>query len=607
MTTRRGTHWLFAGLAALFLSGGAGAQEPDMVLDTLKIDHPRLILLDGDVERIRGHIETNETAAHLYRELKREADGLMDEDTVEYRIVGPRLLTQSRRCLDRVYTLALMHRLDGEAKYLDRAVKELMAAAAFPDWNPSHFLDTAEMTHAFAIGYDWLFHDLTPDVRATLAEAIVEKGLMAAKRFYGEDGWWVRSTHNWNQVCNGGIGIGALAVGDEYPELSAYVLSKGLKSIPRAIHSYYPDGGWNEGPGYWHYATRYTVYFLAALQTALGRDFGLTKMEGLDNAGTFRIHFTSPTELTFNYADAGSRAGGAHEMFWLAKEYNRPVYAWHQRQRLQSPHALDLIWFTPEGDSPSESGLPLDARYHGIDVAFLRSSWDDPDAVFVGFKGGDNQANHSHLDLGSFVLDALGVRWAVDLGGDNYNLPGYFGNKRWTYYRLRTESHNTLLIDQENQDPRAKAPIVDFESKDDWAHAVADLSDAYENAERVHRGVAMIDRRHVLIQDEIEAGSPVDIEWGMLTPADISIDGHTAILEEEGKRLRVTILGPADARFEIHGANPPEPQRQNPGIQKLAVRFPEKREAARLAVLFTPLTGDGDEAPEFDVRPLGEW
>ena len=52
-----------------------------------------------------------------------------------------------------------------------------MAAAAFEDWHPPHFLDTAEMTNAVAIGYDWLYDVLTPEQRATLKTAIIEKGL----------------------------------------------------------------------------------------------------------------------------------------------------------------------------------------------------------------------------------------------------------------------------------------------------------------------------------------------------------------------------------------------------------------------------------------------
>ena len=105
---------------------------------------------------------------------------------------------------------------------------------------------------------------------------------------------------------------------------------------------------------------------------------------------------------------------------------------------------------------PGSSPPPLDKLFRGIDVAFFRSAGNDKDAFFVGFKGGDNKANHSHLDLGTFVLDALGQRWALDLGSDDYNLPGYFGKQRWNYYRLRTEGHNTLTIEGENQNPEAR-------------------------------------------------------------------------------------------------------------------------------------------------------
>src|SRR6266851_4042147 len=82
------------------------------------------------------------------------------------------------------HPLALVYRISGETKYLERAVTELRAAAAFPDWNPSHFLDVAEMTHAFAIGYDWLFHDLSPEDRALFRKAITEKGLDEAIKIY---------------------------------------------------------------------------------------------------------------------------------------------------------------------------------------------------------------------------------------------------------------------------------------------------------------------------------------------------------------------------------------------------------------------------------------
>lgn len=70
---------------------------------------------------------------------------------------------------------------------------------------------------------------------------------------------------------------------------------------------------------------------------------------------------------------------------------------------------------------------PLDRWFRGVDVVSMRGSW-SANTTFVACKGGDNRSNHAHLDLGTFVMDALGVRWACDLGSDAYTLPGYFDN-----------------------------------------------------------------------------------------------------------------------------------------------------------------------------------
>ena len=82
---------------------------------------------------------------------------MIEDPPVVHRLIGPRLLDQSRAALRRISTLAGLYRLDGDHRKADRARLEMLAAAAFPDWNPSHFLDVAEMTNALAIGYDWLY------------------------------------------------------------------------------------------------------------------------------------------------------------------------------------------------------------------------------------------------------------------------------------------------------------------------------------------------------------------------------------------------------------------------------------------------------------------
>ena len=150
-----------------------------------------------------------------------------------------------------------------------------------------------------------------------------------------------------------------------------------------------------------------------------------------------------------------------------------------------------------------------------------------------------NTATPGHLDLGSVVIDALGERWAVDLGPDYFALPDYFGPLRWTYFRLRTESHNTIQVDGRNQELQATAPIVAFNDDGYRAFAVTDLSAAYRPAvTRARRGVALVDGRDVLIQDEIDGAGSSDgrLADGHARAGDLSRDAPSSCARTGGPR-----------------------------------------------------------------------
>jgi hypothetical protein len=589
------------------------------LLAQLHKGHPRLLASSNDFTQLTQRIAADPALQSWRTRLRQRAQEIIAAPPSRYEIPdGLRLLETSRRVVNRVYVLGLLHRLEGNPAYAQRAWQELDAAARFPDWNTRHFLDTAEMTHAFAVAYDWLYGSWTPEQRALVQQAMVDKGLKPALALYRTGGWWTQARHNWNQVCNGGIGMGALALAEVEPELAGQILEAALKSLQLAMAEFAPDGAWKEGPGYWNYATSYNVVFLAALQTALGADFGLSQIDGFAQTGLFPIYLTGPLGRTFNYADGGDQAIRAPQMFWLARRFNQPIYAWFERQAA-TPAPLDLLWCGSNSAGPASAGLPLDKYFRGAEVAVFRSEWENPKALFLGFKAGDNQANHSHLDLGSFVFDALGARWAVELGADNYNLPGYFGAQRWHYYRLRAEGQNTLLLNPgpgPDQDPSAAARLVRFQSKPAKALAIADLTPAYDkSARKVWRGIALLDRGQLLIQDEIQAAQPAQLWWFMHTPAAIVIenDGRAATLQQAGVQLRAEILSPAQAAFEIRDAQPlpgsPHPDRQagNKDIRKLAIHLAGITDC-RLAVRLVPLPRKESPAPQPPkLASLSEW
>jgi hypothetical protein len=375
--------------------------------------------------------------------------------------------------------------------------------------------------------------------------------------------------------------------------------------------------------------------YIDALDTALGNDFGVADAPGFSSTGDYHIQADGPTYLLSNFGDAG--IGGASptaQMFWFARRFHKPFYAAHERDiaRLndlaihpaQAGHGeqpdtrttgrgrfalMLLIWSAQQAQAPdahSNAQLPLVQSFARVDQAYLRSAWNDPDAWYIGFKGGDAHASHGHLDLGSFVMDAFGQRWASDLGPDSYGLPGYFGPKRWSYYRMRTEGHNTLTIDGQNEDLDSKAPLTSTGAMGKTLYSIADLSQAYKGKlTSWNRGVALMDKQRILVQDEIAPAQPVDVVWNFHTFAavEISKDGRSAMLSEGGVTLEARILSPASARFDTVSTQPPPPQEPNPGLTNLVIPLVRQSTPQTIAVLFTK-SGDPTRP---HIKPLSTW
>jgi hypothetical protein len=557
-------------------------------LRLLRPGHPRLVLLDSELDKIRVATKENALAKRIFGDLEKECDRLLSVPPVRYELTGNRLQTQTRRAVDRITTLALMYRLSGRDPWLRRAIMELKACAEFRDWNPARFVDTAEMTHAFAIGYDWLFNALSPEERGWVRDALIAKGLDQAWPIYQQKARWTQEHFNANIVCNSAMIMGALAVADETHDKASEIVRAALESIPHGLNTYGADGGWPEGPTYGAYATRYACLFFASLDTALGNDYGLSGFHGVDRAGRFRVYSISPSNRIFSFGDGPDDPGLAPEMFWMAKRFNNPVYAWSEQKQLERsvhPDAYDLAWFVREARAPQAPAWPLDAVFHGVGAAMFRSSWEDTNGLFLAVKAGSNNVPHAHFDLGSFMFDAGGVRWALDYDDGDVNVQTV---QKPPLYTIRTESHNTLLIDGENQDARAEARITRQELGQDFSWVQLDLSKANPRVKQWTRRIGMAQRQAVLIEDALHSDQPVEAIWGMMTDADISPNGPTATLHKNGWNLSVEIRTPRHAVFDVMPVRAGFGQPQNAKFQKLIVRLLEKVTDLDLNIVLTP-------------------
>ena len=581
-------------------------------LSTLQQSHPRLLLTDARLQELKS-LSFSDTKLKKYADdVVAQADKDLTKAVIQHILIGPRLLDKSRECLSRVYNLAFAYRWTGNEKYLNGAISNLNTVCAFADWNPSHFLDVAEMTHAVAIGYDWLYNNIDLQTRDYIKSRLLLLGLEEGKKAYAANAWWAKSEFNWNQVCNSGLLIGALSVAETNPDIALYILPKAIENLPYALKSYGPDGVWSEGPGYWGYATDYTSYGISALQSALGDTFGLTLLSGMDITGYFPIYSAGPTGYMLNYADAGekSKLGAPHPDMWLAGVYKNNHFSDFVHDQLvgSTANVYDVIWYRPYANSAAQRDLD---KYFGGSVAlwFSRASWTDANTLWVGIKAGYNKVNHAHLDIGNFEMDALGVRWARDLGSDDYNLPDYFGALRYTYYRLETLSHNLPLLNGQNQREDATSKFIKHAEAVSEPFSILDFTEAYKDfASSVQRGIKVVDgRKSILIQDEFVLAKSATIAWGMTTDATIQlISTKEAELTLSGKKLTARILSPSNAVFSVESAQQLAPQKTNTGVNRLMAKTAAITGNVTFSILLAPqwTTTPGNYSA---IIPLSKW
>jgi hypothetical protein len=601
---------LFLGLVFIFFAcqkEESTAQVPKITLpaslSSLQMNHPRLMLTNERIAELKKLQSTDPILDKYIKAVIASANSMVTRAPLTRTLIGPRLLDVSRELLNRTTHLAIAYHFTGDKKYVNAAVSNMRTVCEFSDWNPSHFLDVAEMSNGVAIGYDWLYSVIPETDRVFILNGLKSKGLEAYKKNYAS-AWWAKGDNNWNQVCNGALIVASLAIAETDPAYADEYIPKAIANLPYSNKFYAPDGAWYEGPGYWSYATEYLSYGMSALKSALGTFNGLENTEGLSKSGFAPMLTTGPTNYILNFADSGENSKGTTSaaMFFLANTYSNADISNYLHAYMAETSSLakpfHVVWYkSPSNASPT---LPLDHYLRGDvnDLVIMRSSWTDKFATWVGFKSGTNSSNHSHLDLGNFELDAGGVRWAKDLGSDDYNLDGYWtmgvGGKRWTYYRLGSLSHNVALLGNKNQYELAKATFTNTDLNKAEPSATLDLTQAYrEFSSSSTRKITLINnRKDVLIEDNFSLKSATEVAWGMTTDQSIDILPSGKVILRNStittKTLEAEIISPMGAKFSIESAKKTAPEKLNSNSQRLMVRIANQTGNVKLQIKLSP-------------------
>ena len=139
-------------------------------------------------------------------------------------------------------------------------------------------------------------------------------------------------------------------------------------------------------------------------------------------------------------------------MMFFGEQFNVPMYTLYQRERSDAPEPLSvrlfmvhgwyhctelkvqMFWYNPEVTGDWWDGLALDHSFDDSNDTWvsMRASWTDPNQLYAGevfsikianrsnlimylaMKAGKLEGHQTHgdLDVGDFVFEALGQRWA---------------------------------------------------------------------------------------------------------------------------------------------------------------------------------------------------
>ena len=562
----------------------------------LRKSKPRLVLNSELVKMLQSKIKSDPVVRNMYKAIQLNAASIREKPFLERELEGRRLLGVSREMLYRINMLGIVYLVEKDPVILKRINDEVVAVCNFSDWNPSHYLDVAEMAMAVAFALDWTAGKLPASTIELAQNALIEKGIKPSWPDDGKIPGWAHGTNNWNQVCNGGMIAASIAIAEKDPDLAARTIKRALDGLPEALAEYMPDGVYPEGSTYWDYGTSFSVTTAAMLESAFGTDFGHLDYPGFKESAVFRVLCNAPSGWYYNFADCGDRRGmqGDVTLAWFASKTGNRVFFEKERflrpaeemGKLSRLAGAALVWIA-QYQEKGEEKVPAAWRGDGANpIVIFTGGEDDPRKYYFGGKGGRGTVNHGNMDAGSFIFELDGVRWSVDPGNQDYNALEKTGFdlwancqtcQRWTLLTKNNFGHSTLTVNNQLHITDGLATIVDF--KDGPApEATIDLSPAFRGQlKSAQRKFVKEGGNSLVIEDKIELSDETSlITWQMLTTASVDIVDGGAVLRQEGRMLKLENLSHPDIMVSVVSLYPAplKLDRQIVNLKRIEIRIP---------------------------------
>lgn len=656
-------------LSIVPLKGFKAPNAADYIAKVLKV-RPRLLNHASGWEALKARVSADPLGTKLLANLKAGAEKLLETPELT-RVFGEQrgTTTPGSKAIFRMATLATLHHLDGDPRWKERGIRELVAItdpATFQNWYVDEPEVTADFLIAACIGFDSFRDGLNAKQLVEVKTYMIEKGVDAlAARLKGEpvpesargkaagadatakakaapakaparkDSKEMLDQEH--MIMASALILSALNFADEDPGAARKSIETAGKVFGNGMTQFAPAGIWPEGLEAGERVLDYAILVMQALRANSGSDFGFSMIEGLPQVGMTRLHLVGPTGTMFNYGDA---AGTAFTRPWVGTwlsgmhgNLGAKALAAGGPPAAESANLTavgNVLYFNAHAAGEGKAD-GMDFGVAGGQIAVLRSGW-ERDSIYLAMKGGDNEVPTSQLDLGSFVLEAGNKRWGIELGGESDRAPGFEPkaadrSKRYQLYLEGTPGQNTLEIGQTEEAPAAKKgappakPVIStnqaFDAKASFSFvkstpeagmAVLDLESAYSKvAKSAVRGAMVVRgaKPYVVLQDELSIKNSTPVSWKMHTRAEVKVEGPTAVLTDKEHTFHLAIVSPSGASFSVEDA-PEPPSEQMRKLTGIKVLKINLGEVKGPKTICVTASLT-DKPPAHSLKPIEEW
>jgi hypothetical protein len=561
---------------SLFLFAGINLfAEPDFVgatkdLSKIKRTHPYLLFDSAGKQAILTRIQSNQEEQEIFEKIKWEGkkylyapdDQKVPEKNIHTRFFGEDEYRKYQSWQsDGALTLAFLYQMTGDEEYADRL-------CALDSWiNRAHYFEiiyprvwpynvkddqvvfslditSSQYAQKLAIVYDWIYPAVTKSQHDRIRGALLEKVITLVRGSY-EYHWWATAYKcNWSAICHSAIGMTALALLNEDPQLTD-VIAKSYEGVWNVYENFGENGGWQEGRGYWSFAMDQSIYFDEALKRITSGEVNLFKHKKIYRYPCDFALFG----LTAGFGDGGGEpVGNSAVINKLIAETGSTSAAYYRQKFIKSSDGIfDLIWPVPnvEPKEPTE----FSKHFKGIDWVMMRKNF-DPSTLTIACKAGMNDdPHHGHLDCGTFNLSWLGQYFIGEMKGSGYD-ERYFGELRWEYPKASSRGHNLVIVNGEEQvEAKYKdqpwkegvgGKILEFQTNKTWDYVKIDPTNAYPGKEFKHwiRWI-ILDKENnfALVFDKINCAKGAEIEVRFQPGVDFMLKNQQVVLKGEKGEL----------------------------------------------------------------------